>query len=190
MENQTLFGRTLLVRNIILMATILVIVAILAALSWDGARMIPPPADTDGFWRSFTLSFLRSGLSSFSGGLIVGTLVALTFGVYIFAKVSKRPVVIIEDERLRLPRAGIALRWDGVGGFTKGRMFGTPLVGVSTLNDDALMRAVSPLNRLVFRLRIHACGAPFTIPPVREMSLDELYALLEERRQAAIAKSA
>jgi hypothetical protein len=190
MNDMRFFPRPSSVRLVIAIIIVLAVIAILAVASLSVARTIPAPADTDGFWRSFTLSFLRSGLNSMGGGLIVGSIVAVIGVLYLRAVVNKRPMVIVDEERLRLPRHGIALRWEGIKSFTRSRLFWTPVIGISTVNDDGLVRAVPFVLKLIYRIRIRGCGGPFAIPPVKEASLDELYTMLEERRQAAIAKSA
>jgi hypothetical protein len=190
MEKQTFYSIPFPRGFVVTLVTWLTVVLLLAAVCLGVAQAIPMPVYGEAPWRILGLGSARAGLTGVGLIFITSGIISVLGSIQLRRTMIKRPALIIEEERLVLPGYGIAIKWQAIKGFTRGNFFATPLVGVLIVNTDTLVRRVPLFLKFIYRIRIRACGSPFTIPPVREMSLGELYDLLEERRQAAIAKSA
>jgi hypothetical protein len=130
-----------------------------------------------GFWSSFSATF---ALTCACSAVIV--LLALGRGI---SAARKRPFLVLDSEALGVP--GLKVLWRAIGTLTSGRNLGIPCLRVSTLNNDLLIKQMHfPLN-LVYGLRVRIYGAPIFIPPLREVSREELRDLIETYRADATA---
>lgn len=155
-------------------ATIAVLVALIVAVkviaaSLDGVA----PASATG-----------DPVGSFVGGLQLGLLAMLVFlGVLMPLRIRTRPMLTLENDRLII--GAVKIGWPAIAEFVPLLSWNRPMIGIKTVNDDAVLKRLPPAARFIYTLRRWRIGMLFCIPEIREISMPELMELLEAYRAAS-----
>ncbi|HEY8313827.1 MAG TPA: hypothetical protein VIG51_06605 [Candidatus Baltobacteraceae bacterium] len=138
--------------------------------------------------RDFASSFSTAFSQAFWAGAIAGiSPVAFLVLVFYPIRIMARPVLTLDESSLKV--GGIKIAWDAVGDIRTSGMWGRPIVGISTLNDDAALKRLPFWLAVPLAIRKRRIGALFVIPQLREMNAADLVSLIEEYRSRYIRGS-
>lgn len=170
MERREFFAdRPLWLRSIPALAIVLLLFVPIVFLQIHGA--VGP---SDSGFRAGALSFAFTTAIGGAGLLVVLLLLLVK------AKRMNIPLLALDERGLKTPI--IQFAWPLIRDAWVGRVLGLPVLCISTINDDAVMKRIPALFRLRYALRRRIVGAPMVLPAMRGISLQEVCDLIAEYR--------
>jgi hypothetical protein len=106
----------------------------------------------------------------------------LTVYVLLLIRASRLniPELVLDEKDLRTPM--VLWGWPLIRNVWVGKIFGSPVLCVSTINDEAVLKRFPRLFRWRFALRRRIFGAPIVLPSMRDTSFLVVCDLIDEYR--------
>lgn len=127
-------------------------------------------------------SALYAGSVSFAytTEILGGFLIAFLLLALVKANRMKIPLLALDEKGLKTPL--ILFPWPLVGKVWVGRALSSPVLCISSTNDEAMLKRLPGILRFRYAVRRRIYGAPVLLPAVRGMSLQDVCDLIDEYR--------